>query len=480
MTSGHLAERQREPVWTQTSRSPKPGRSRAEQRSAGHVHGRVRRLSQPAFEAASVIDNKDVANRDGRSVAARPAAHVDAVPASPVAIEPGSILTVTIEQRSKHERHTLGHFRLATTDDDRAGEFARTPESVISILKTPEAKRTEAQKTELSRHYMAAVAPELKGPRDRLVSLKSQLAGMKPGVSVPVLRETAQAGRRTTRIQHRGNFLDQGDQVAEGVPASLHKLPVGAPMNRLTLARWLVDDNNPLTARVIANRCWEQLFGTGIVSTSEEFGAQGELPTHPELLDWLATELPREHWDLKRFVKLLVMSAAYRQSSKVTPEQFQRDPDNRLLSRGPRIRLDAEMIRDQALFVSGLLSAKMFGPPVKPPQPATGLTAAFGSGIDWQTSTGDDRYRRALYTTWRRSNPYPSMAAFDAPNREVCTVRRVRTNTPLQALVTLNDPVFVEAAQALARRIAKGGKTTAEKARHGFQLACRDHRPKSS
>jgi hypothetical protein len=201
---------------------------------------------------------------------------------------------------------------------------------------------------------------------------------------------------------------------------------------------------------------------------------QGDPPTHPELLDWLATELLRLRWELKPFVRLLVTSATYRQSSRVTPDRLERDPDNRLLARGPRVRLDAEAVRDQALFVSGLLGGKMYGPPVQPPRPPEGLTAAFGSGIDWQTSKGDDRYRRGLYTAWRRSNPYPSMATFDAPNREVCTIRRSRTNTPLQALVTLNDPVYVEAAQALARRMACGGKTVAEKARYGFRVClCR-------
>ena len=211
------------------------------------------------------------------------------------------------------------------------------------------------------------------------------------------------------------------------------------------------------------NRFWESIFGIGIVRTSEEFGAQGEPPSHPELLDWLAVEFMQSGWDTKAFLKLLVTSAAYRQSSKVTPELYARDPDNRLLARGPRFRLSAETIRDQAMHVSGLLSRKMFGPPVKPLQPRLGLSAAFGSGTDWETSSGEDRYRRGVYTTWRRSNPYPSMATFDAPNREVCTVRRDRSNTPLQALVTLNDPVYMEASQALARRMAGAGATPAEK-----------------
>jgi hypothetical protein len=249
-------------------------------------------------------------------------------------------------------------------------------------------------------------------------------------------------------------------------------------MNRLTLARWLVDENNPLTARVIVNRFWEQIFGIGIVRTSEDFGAQGELPSHPELLDWLATELIASKWDVKAFVKLLVMSEAYRQSSRVTPELEERDPDNRLLARGPRFRMPAEIVRDQALAVSGLLSAKMFGPPVRPPQPSSGLTAAFGSSLDWKTSEGEDSHRRAIYTEWRRTSPYPSMTTFDAPSREVCALRRPRSNTPLQALVTLNDPVFFEAAEALGNRMANAPGSTSDKITFGFRL-CLSRRPNS-
>jgi len=245
----------------------------------------------------------------------------------------------------------------------------------------------------------------------------------------------------------------------------------GRRVDRLALAKWLVDPANPLTARVIVNRLWERLFGIGIVSTSEEFGSQGDLPSHPELLDWLACELVASGWNLQAIQRLIVTSAAYRQSSKCPPDLVARDPENRLVACGPRVRLSAEVIRDQALAASGLLSRKKGGPSVHPPQPNLGLKAAFGGSTDWKTSTGEDRYRRAVYTAWRRSNPYPSMATFDAPSREVCTVRRPRTNTPLQALVTMNDPAFVEAAQALARRMVReGGSTDAERAAFGFRL----------
>jgi hypothetical protein len=346
---------------------------------------------------------------------------------------------------------------------------ASPPGPVLEALKIAPAQRTHLQQAALERYYLT-VAPELEATRHKFAALSLRLATVKPD-TVPVMRELRAGKQRKTRIQHRGNFLDLGKEVAAGTPAAFPALPRGTQPDRLALARWLVDPKNPLTARVLANRYWEQIFGIGIVASSEEFGAQGDLPYHPELLDWIATELIRLKWDMKAFVKLLVMSAAYRQSSRVSPELQLRDPDNRLLARGPRFRLPAETVRDQALFVSGLLNVKMYGPPVKPPQPSQGLKAAFGSEIDWQTSKGADRYRRGLYTMWRRSNPYPSMAAFDAPNREVCTVRRVRTNTPLQALVTLNDPVYMEASQALARRtVLEGGSTTQSRARYAFRL----------
>jgi hypothetical protein len=431
--------------------------------------------SQPSFEAAHVLDNKDPANR-GWAVGGRVGQphELTLVPARPIEIEPGSRLTVTIRQTSRFDEHLIGRFRIAVSDDERAGDYARIPESIRATLRMAPGGRTAEQQSELVRYYLSAAAPELKSERERLAGLRSQLAEMKPGATVPILREIAAGHRRTTRIQRRGNYLDLGAEVGPGIPAAFSTSSKETPADRLGLARWLVAAENPLTARVIANRHWEQIFGTGIVATSEEFGIQGDPPTHPELLDWLATELVRMRWQLKPFVRLLVTSATYRQGSRVTPDRLERDPDNRLLSRGPRVRLDAETVRDQALAVGGLLAGKMYGPPVRPPQPTSGLSAAFGSGIDWQTSPGDDRYRRGLYTAWRRSNPYPSMATFDAPNREVCTVRRSRTNTPLQALVTLNDPVYVEAAQALARRMACGGKSDAERAALGFRLClCR-------
>jgi hypothetical protein len=263
------------------------------------------------------------------------------------------------------------------------------------------------------------------------------------------------------------------------VPAAFHPLPEGASLDRLGLARWLVDRRNPLTARVAVNRFWAQLFGIGLVETEEDFGTQGEPPSHPELLDWLALEFMRSGWDTKALLRLIVTSATYRQSSKARPELLAKDPRNRLLARAPRYRLEAEMVRDQALVLSGLLSRELGGPSVYPPQPEGLWQAAFNGQRTWATSTGDDRYRRALYTFWRRTIPYPSMATFDAPSRELCTVRRVRTNTPLQAFVTLNDPVYVEAAQALARRIVReGGASDEDRVRFALKLClCRTPDP---
>jgi hypothetical protein len=276
---------------------------------------------------------------------------------------------------------------------------------------------------------------------------------------------------------NKGSYLSPGEAVEPGLPASLHPFPASTPLDRLGLARWLVSSDNPLTARVAVNRYWAQLFGVGIVRTEEDFGSQGELPSHPELLDWLAVEYMRLGWDTKAVLRLIVTSATYRQSAKITPDMLTRDPQNRLLARGPRFRLEAEMVRDHALALSGLLSQKMHGPSVYPPQPDGLWQAAFNGERTWATSPGRDRHRRGLYTFWRRTVPYPSMAAFDAPSRETCNIRRIRTNTSLQAFVTLNDPVYVEAAQALARRILmEGGATNEERARFALTL-CLAHPP---
>lgn len=281
------------------------------------------------------------------------------------------------------------------------------------------------------------------------------------GVSTPILKKVSQEERRKTFVHKRGNFMSLGEHVEPNVPAAFHKFPPEASKDRLGLAQWLISEENPLTARVAANRIWARVFGAGIVKTEEDFGTQGSPPTHPALLDWLALEFMDGGWDMKALIKTIVMSATYRQGSDASQELLERDPENNLLARGPRFRLPAEMVRDQALAASGLLSRKFGGPPVMPWQP-DGIWQVVYSSRLWETSPGEDRHRRALYTLWRRTSPYPSMTTFDAPSGETCTIRRIRTNTPLQALVTLNDPPLMEAAQFLAKRAKREADSGSE------------------
>lgn len=425
-------------------------------------------FTQSEFDAQDVIggnsDKKDT-SRGWAIAGAQGQAHwISLLADKPIEAPPGSRLRITIEQKSPFENHVLGRFRLSQTADERAGETLRTPSAILQLLVT-----NKFDDGQITAYYAREVAPELKNERQKLATLNKNIAEQKP-VTVPVMRDLPQDKARKTHIELRGSYLALDEEVGPAVPAAWSPLPKDATPNRLALARWIVADDNPLTARVVANRYWENLFGIGLVRTVEEFGSQGEMPTHPELLDYLATELVAQKWDIKKFLKMLVMSKSYRQSSKVTPELIEKDPENILVSRGPRFRMSAEMVRDQALAVSGLLSHKMYGPPVRPVRPNSGLNAAFGGGLDWKTSDGDDSHRRALYTEWRRTSPYPSLTTFDAPNREVCTLRRVRTNTPLQALVTLNDPVYIEAAQALARRVVAQNGTPADKLKFAFRL----------
>lgn len=423
---------------------------------------------QDKFEPAEVVSGK-TGNEDGWAIGGKTGEphQLVLVPTDTIDVDQPSLLRVTIEQNSPHANHLLGHFRLAVTNDDNSVRRSRLPRDLVTVLDQPTDQRSPDDASRFADYYRRHVAPELDAERQQLAQAESSLASVKPMTSVPVMREVTD-NRRETLFQYRGNWQSTGHKVTEGVPAAFHPIAAATP-DRMALAEWLVDPANPLTARVLVNRYWETLFGRGLVATSEDFGSQGETPTHPALLDWLATEVIRIGWDRKALLKQIVMSATYRQSARVTPEAVAADSENHWLSRGPRVRLSAEMVRDQALFVSGLLSPKMYGPPVKPPQPSQGLRAAFGSSTDWKPSEGEDRHRRGLYTSWRRSNPYPSMATFDAPNREVCTVRRNSTNTPLQSLVTLNDPVYVEAAQALARLALQYGSTDEEQLTYAFR-----------
>lgn len=304
---------------------------------------------------------------------------------------------------------------------------------------------------------------------DEIVSTyASLLTRHKDGV--PILWDGQGDYARKTHVFERGNWLVKGQEVQEGIPALLGVHVQTPPSNRLQMAQWLVSRENPLTARVIVNRFWEKLFGRGIVETLEDFGSQGSPPTHPALLDWLAyTFIEQDEWSVKSLLKRIVLSATYQQSSISNDKKNAIDPDNRWLSRGPRVRLSAEQVRDQALAVSQLLSPKMYGPSVMPPQPDKIWQSPY-SGERWVESTGENKHRRAIYTYWKRTSPYPSMITFDAPTREFCQSRRILTNTPLQALVTLNDPVYLEAAHHLAVQMQQKGHSTKEQLQAGYKL----------
>ena len=265
------------------------------------------------------------------------------------------------------------------------------------------------------------------------------------------MRERVAYERPSAYVRRRGSFMDKGERVYANVPATLHPLTENQMPNRLGLAHWIVDPENPLTARVAVNRAWEQFFGRGIVETSEDFGTQGTPPSHPELLDWLATELVEQEWHTKAIHKAIVLSAAYRQSSAASPSLEERDPYNRLIARGPRFRMEAEMVRDAVLTVSGLLSRKIGGPSVFPPMPADIAALTYATSFKWKNSEGQDRYRRGLYTSFKRTSPYPALTTFDCPDSNTTCVQRRASNTPLQALTALNTEVFTEAARYFAR-----------------------------
>jgi hypothetical protein len=305
---------------------------------------------------------------------------------------------------------------------------------------------------------------------EKLTSLTRRLAKI-PGVETPVMAEEAEYDRRETKEFERGNFLTKiGPALTPDVPGLFPKLPAGEPRDRLTLAKWFFMPEQPLTARTAVNRYWEQLFGTGIVETLENFGSVGEEPSHPELLDWLALHFQNDlHWDMKALLRELLTSATYRQSAKTTLALTEKDPRNRLLAHGPQQRLTAEMVRDQALMASGLLSDTMGGPPVMPPQPE-GVWNSVYNDSKWVDAKGPNRYRRAIYTYIKRTSGYPSFLTFDASEHDVSLARRIPTNTPLQALVTLNDPVYQEASEALALRMMKETDALDGRLRYGARL----------
>ena len=380
--------------------------------------------------------------------------------------EAGTVLHLTMHQEFIHQM-TIGRFRLSATTDTPPVSASSLPADVEEALLVPAASRSAEQLQRLTRHYLS-IAPELTEARRPIEELRRSLPRFP---STRVFQERSPVHARLTQLHKRGEFLKIGEPVEPGVPAALHPLRPGLPSNRLGLAQWLVDVNNPLVGRVVMNQLWQTYFGRGLVTTTEDFGAQGSRPTHPELLDWLATELIGQGWSLKAMHRLIVTSAVYRQSSHSSPELLARDPRNELLARGPRFRVPAETVRDIALAASGLLTPAIGGPSVFPPQPEGVSSLAYGM-TEWTTSKGADRYRRGLYTYLKRTSPYAAFITMDGPTSETVCVRRERSNTPLQALTLLNDTVFVEASQALARRILaeRPGAGTDDRVRHAFRL----------
>ncbi|MBB6051770.1 PSD1 and planctomycete cytochrome C domain-containing protein [Armatimonas rosea] len=394
-------------------------------------------FEQGGWPVANAIDGKEDTGWAWSPKNAEP--HVAVFELAEPLVAAGGTLEVRLTQN--YPNLAVGCFRLSVSGADRA-------------LLSPSLSLTAAERDEA---YLKQTNPQRFAELESLQNEQARLERSIP--ATPIYRELPPGRQRVTRLHTRGNFLDPGEVVTPALLPSLAPPLAGAggAPTRLHAARWLVSPENPLTARVQVNRYWARLFGVGLVETEEDFGTQGAPPSHPELLDWLALHFQRDcHWSVKKLLKTLVLSQTYQQASTTTKETLAKDPRNRLLSRGPRFRLPAEVIRDQALAAAGLLSNKLGGPSVFPPQPA-GLWKVTYSGMKWETSPGEDRWRRGLYTFLRRTSPHPMLTTFDGGSGEVCLVRRIRTNTPLQALITLNDPVFVEAAGALGRRMAKQG-----------------------
>ena len=364
--------------------------------------------------------------------------------AEPVELDSDQRLRV----RLSHENYYpagLGRFRISVTAEKGVIEATGFTDAENTALLSPEDQLTPDQ-LKMLRSKFLLTAPALEDQHQRIAKLKESMPAYPTAL---VMEQRSPTHSRQTHRHHRGEYLQPKEEVNTGVFDVLHELPEGAAMDRLTLARWLVNHENPLVARVVMNRHWEAFFGRGLVTTSEDFGYQSSYPSHPELLDWLAVEFMDCGWSLKQMHKLIVMSATYRQSSSVTPQLLEVDPENKLLSRGPGFRVEAELLRDVVLASSGLLSDKIGGPSVFPPQPP-GITEAAYGALDWKVSEGEDRYRRGLYTFNKRTAPYAAFGLFDAPSGEVCVPRRTRSNTPLQSLAMLNDEVVLEAARHVA------------------------------
>ncbi len=393
---------------------------------------------------------------------------------SPLAIPGNATLTVRLKQETLGQ-HNIGRFRLSHTSFPPGAvklDGAKFPDGLWEILETASDKRSEVQNATLEKFFRENTDNPIKQAETSVVNLKKQRADYV--ARVPNVMVMQEGPTRDAFLLLRGEYDKHGDKVTASLPAVFPTLIPDAPANRLGLAKWIVNPANPLTSRVWVNRVWEKFFGTGLVKTSENFGSQAEFPSHPELLDWLATEFSQgaKPWDMKAIQKLIVMSATYRQSSYRSAQPPGADPENRLLSYGPRFRMSAEVLRDQVLFVSGLLVDKVGGPSVRPymPDKVWDETSRYGDLLNYQHDKNDGLYRRTIYTIWKRTAAPPSMLLFDAPSREICTVKRSRTNTPLQALSLLNEITYVEAARNLAEAmILHGGATPIERLTFGFR-----------
>ena len=380
----------------------------------------------------------------------------------------GRHLQVELVHRHASPRYQIGRFRIAATG--APASLVTLPAAVLEALRTPPSERGPEKKKTLRLHALET-DPARRPLQSKLAAVKKRESELRKSIpKTMVIRERGTP--RPTHVHIRGDFLRKGKPVTPAVPAVLPPLPTeGGAADRLKLARWLVSRENPLTARVTVNRIWQRLLGRGLVETENDFGTQGSPPTHPELLDWLAKEFVDRGWSIKGLLRMIVSSSTYQESSQARPELDSVDPRNRLLARQNRLRLDAEIIRDAALAASGLLSEKIGGPGVFPPQPE-GIFRFTQSQRKWNESHGEDRFRRGMYTFFWRSSPYPFLTTFDAPNANVCSTRRVRSNTPLQALTMANDPAVQEIARGLAERIVRQGGDSAEaRIRYAFRLA---------
>ena len=433
-------------------------------------------FSQPDFPVAAAIDGI-ITNKIGWAVEDLPGRRNRSRQAvfetkAAVGFDGGTVLKFTLNQ-SFGDTHTLGRFRISMTTAARplrADPLSRHAREILAIARQ---QRTPAQQRELFDFYRTTDTRMADG--NKMIDDEQRQWPTAPTTLVL----TARAHLRQTHVFTRGDWQKPGALVTPGVPFILPLLPKDAPLNRLTLARWLVDKRQPTVARVMVNRIWQEYFGRGLVATAEDFGMQGDTPTHPALLDWLACEFMDSGWDVKHIQRLIAESAAYQQSSVINSRALESDPYNQLLARGPRVRVDAEIIHDIALRAGGLLSDKIGGPPVYPPIPDGVLTLGYGGPMPWETKPAD-RYRRSLYTFVKRSVPYPFLQVFDAPTGESSCPRRVRSDTPLQALTTLNDPVFVEAAQAMALRVWEhGGKDDRSRMEYAFEL-CTGRKPRAN